>query len=71
MLETEIPETEPGTENAEEPEEPGGPEPGEPDPGEPEITEIALDCGFSSSTYFSTVFRRYVGCTPRQWRASG
>ena len=35
------------------------------------LTQVALDCGFSSSTYFSTVFRRYVGCTPRQWRASG
>lgn len=35
------------------------------------LTQVALDCGFSSSTYFSTVFRKYVGCTPRQWRASG
>ena len=32
------------------------------------LTQVALDCGFSSSTYFSTVFRKYVGCTPSEWR---
>jgi len=34
------------------------------------ITGIALDLGFSSSQYFSYVFRRLKGCTPRQWRSS-
>ncbi len=33
------------------------------------ITEIALDLGFSTSQYFSFVFRRVKGCSPRQWRA--
>jgi AraC-like DNA-binding protein len=32
------------------------------------VTTIALDLGFSSSQYFSQVFRRAKGCTPRQWR---
>jgi AraC-like DNA-binding protein len=34
------------------------------------ITEIALSCGFSSSAYFSTEFRRAYGMSPRQYRAS-
>jgi len=33
------------------------------------ITEIALGCGFSSSQYFATLFRRQFGKTPRQWRS--
>ncbi|MCX7818683.1 MAG: AraC family transcriptional regulator [Kiritimatiellae bacterium] len=32
------------------------------------ITDIALECGFSSSQYFATVFRRFVGRAPRQER---
>lgn len=32
------------------------------------IVEIALDCGFSSSQYFSNVFRRQMGCSPRAFR---
>lgn len=28
------------------------------------ITEVAHDCGFSSSQYFATVFRRYLGIPP-------
>jgi AraC-like DNA-binding protein len=35
------------------------------------ITEIALSCGFSSSAYFSTEFRRAYGMSPRQYRAVG
>lgn len=35
------------------------------------ITAIAMDCGFASSAYFSSVFRSLSGCSPRQWRASG
>ena len=33
------------------------------------ITAIALDCGFASSAYFSSVFRACTGCSPRGWRA--
>jgi transcriptional regulator GlxA family with amidase domain len=32
------------------------------------ITEIALSCGFSSASYFSTVYQRYFGLLPRQDR---
>lgn len=32
------------------------------------IAEIARDCGFSSPTYFSYVFRTRMHCTPRQYR---
>ena len=37
---------------------------------EPErpIIEIALDCGFSSSQYFTNVFTRQMGCSPRAFR---
>ena len=33
------------------------------------ITRVAYDLGFSSSQYFSVVFRKTLGCTPREWRA--
>jgi len=33
-----------------------------------DINHIALDCGFSDPSYFSKVFRRYAGTTPRQYR---
>lgn len=36
-------------------------------PGE-RITEVALECGFASSQYFATVFRRQYGCAPRDYR---
>ncbi len=32
------------------------------------ITETALDCGFSSSQYFATLFARRFGCSPRGYR---
>jgi len=32
------------------------------------ITEIAVTCGFSSASYFSTVYQRYFGCLPRNDR---
>ena len=32
------------------------------------VTDIALETGFSSGQYFSGVFRRYVGQTPRAYR---
>ncbi|MEW6357832.1 MAG: AraC family transcriptional regulator [Planctomycetota bacterium] len=33
------------------------------------VTDVAFDCGFSSSQYFATVFRQHVGCSPRAFRA--
>ncbi|WP_142781657.1 AraC family transcriptional regulator [Agrobacterium sp. T29] len=33
------------------------------------ITEIALSCGFSSSSHFANVFRRNVGTTPAHYRS--
>ena len=35
---------------------------------EKNVTEVALASGFNSSQYFATVFRRYCGCTPRDFR---
>ncbi len=35
------------------------------------VTDIAYACGFSSSQYFSTVFHRFHGCTPRDYRQRG
>lgn len=32
------------------------------------ITEIAFDCGFSSSQYLATTFRKQFGTTPRRFR---
>ena len=32
------------------------------------ITDIALRCGFASSSYFGKVFRRHMGCTPYEYR---
>jgi AraC-like DNA-binding protein len=34
------------------------------------ITDITFELGFSSSQYFSTAFRRYVGITPYKYRKS-
>jgi transcriptional regulator GlxA family with amidase domain len=34
------------------------------------LTDIALDCGFSSSSQFSVVFKRIVGRPPRKYRSS-
>ena len=33
------------------------------------VTEIALQCGFSSPSYFSKQFKRLVGQTPAAYRA--
>ena len=35
------------------------------------ITDVAMRCGFGSSQYFATVFRRRYGVSPRMWRKSG
>ena len=32
------------------------------------ITEIAQDCGFNDSNYFSRQFRNYYNCSPREYR---
>ncbi|MEQ1828972.1 MAG: AraC family transcriptional regulator, partial [Pirellula sp.] len=32
------------------------------------ILEIAMDCGFSTSQYFSNVFRKYTGVSPSDYR---
>jgi AraC-like DNA-binding protein len=37
-------------------------------PRAPSVTRLAHELGFSSSQYFSVVFRRLKGCTPSQWR---
>lgn len=34
------------------------------------ITEIALNCGFNHLSYFSRMFTRFTGYTPRQYRAN-
>jgi AraC-like DNA-binding protein len=34
------------------------------------ITEIAFECGFASSAYFSTEFRKRFGASPRSYRQS-
>lgn len=34
------------------------------------ITQIALDCGFNSSSYFSTEFKRAFQVSPREYRSS-
>lgn len=31
------------------------------------VTEAALNCGFFNSSYYTKVFRRYMGCTPREY----
>jgi AraC family transcriptional regulator len=32
------------------------------------IMEIALTVGFQTQAHFTTVFKRFTGCTPRSWR---
>ncbi len=32
------------------------------------LAEVAWQCGYRDYNYFFTVFRREVGCTPREWR---
>lgn len=38
--------------------------------GRRSITDIALDCGFASSAYFASVFRRHTQMSPRAYRES-
>lgn len=39
--------------------------------GKETITEVAFRYGFSSSQYFATVFKRYTGQTPLEFRLTG
>lgn len=32
------------------------------------ITEIGLECGFQSNSYFTKIFKQYMNCTPSQYR---
>lgn len=32
------------------------------------ITEIAMESGFNTVSYFNRIFKKYKGCTPRQYR---
>ncbi|MBW6410874.1 AraC family transcriptional regulator [Clostridium weizhouense] len=32
------------------------------------VTEIALQCGFTGSSYFTEIFHKNIGCTPSQYR---
>ncbi|MFR4394469.1 MAG: helix-turn-helix transcriptional regulator [Ruminococcus callidus] len=32
------------------------------------VTEIAMQCGFSGSSYFTETFRKAIGCTPSDYR---
>jgi signal transduction histidine kinase/DNA-binding response OmpR family regulator len=41
------------------------------DTGEKNLTEIALEVGFSSGPYFSRVFRQEVGISPSEYRQAG
>lgn len=38
---------------------------------EASVTELALDLGFSSSQYFSLVFKKVMGCAPGEWQKRG
>ena len=35
------------------------------------IAEISTRCGFDSPSNFSKTFRRYFGCTPKEYRNAG
>ena len=32
------------------------------------VAEVAFSCGFSTSQYFSTVFKKHENCTPIEYR---
>lgn len=34
------------------------------------LEEIAIQCGFTNYKYFSTVFRKYISCSPKEYQKS-
>ncbi|WP_373417872.1 helix-turn-helix transcriptional regulator [Vibrio parahaemolyticus] len=32
------------------------------------VIDIAIECGFSSHAHFTDRFRRYINCSPKQFR---
>lgn len=38
--------------------------------GKDSITDISLQCGFSSPSYYTKLFRKFMGCTPREYAKS-
>ena len=32
------------------------------------VAEISIDCGFDSPSHFTSLFHRFLGCTPREYR---
>ena len=32
------------------------------------VTAVAMDCGYGNISYFNRMFRRYMHCTPREYR---
>ena len=34
------------------------------------VSDIAIRCGFDSPSYFTKIFKRFTGCTPREYRHS-
>ncbi len=34
------------------------------------VTNVAMDLGYKTSQHFATVFKKYIGVSPTQWRAS-
>jgi len=37
--------------------------------GKLSVTQVAMHCGFSTSQYFATVFKKQTGVSPRAYRA--
>jgi len=35
------------------------------------VLDVTMSCGFNSSQYFATLFRRQFGQTPRDYRNAG
>ena len=38
-------------------------------PGKPQISDVAYSVGFSDPSYFTRVFKRYIGVTPSEFAA--
>ena len=31
------------------------------------VTEVAMATGFSDSSYYTKMFKRFIGCTPKEY----